>query len=212
MRACVEAPFFFERIQTASFRFSSFSSRGKKTVVSGFETFFLTGTISPLCQRFGTAPLGHARIWPKTAFGQKIRIWPICFRDRIWPNRIWPELVFQSVDRNFGVLMFWPNFLLLLLFLLVVVVTGCWCLLVPVGACWCLLVPVGACWCLLVVVVCVCGGCVQDFWASPPDPPPLDRPSPGPPKISLFFFSLPPEISFFLLSLGGLLVEFWWCF
>ena len=25
------------------------------------------------------------------------------------------------------------------------------------------------------------------------------------------FFSLPPEISFFLLSLGGLLVEFWWC-
>ena len=23
--------------------------------------------------------------------------------------------------------------------------------------------------------------------------------------------SLPPEISFFLLSLGGLLVEFWWC-
>ena len=32
------------------------------------------------------------------------------------------------------------------------------------------------------------------------------------PKISLFFFSLPPEISFFLLSLGGLLAEFWWCF
>ena len=39
----------------------------------------------------------------KTAFGKKIRIWPVCFRDRIWPNRIWPELVFQSVDR------IWPN-------------------------------------------------------------------------------------------------------
>ena len=31
------------------------------------------------------------------------------------------------------------------------------------------------------------------------------------PEISRFFFSLPREISFFLLSLGGLLVEFWWC-
>ena len=104
---------------------------------------------------------------------------------------------------------------------LLVPVGACWCLLVPVGACWCLLVPVGACWCLLVLVpvggacwwllfvcvlVCWGGGCVQDFWAPPPD-----RPSPGPPKFSLFFFSLPPEISFFLLSLRGLLVEFWWC-
>ena len=42
---------------------------------------------------------GHARIWPKPHLARKIRIWPICFRDRIWPNRIWPELVFQSVDR-----------------------------------------------------------------------------------------------------------------
>ena len=39
----------------------------------------------------------------QTAFGQKIRIWPVCFRDRIWPNRIWQELVFHSVDR------IWPN-------------------------------------------------------------------------------------------------------
>ena len=52
------------------------------------------------------------------------------------------------------------------------------------------------------------GGCVQDFWASPPDPPPPDRPSPGPPKISLFFFSLMPEISFFLLSLGVFTLNF----
>ena len=46
---------------------------------------------------------GHARIWPnriwpKPHLAKKIRIWPICFRDRIWP-----ELVFQSVDR------IWPN-------------------------------------------------------------------------------------------------------
>ena len=33
----------------------------------------------------------------------------------------------------------------------------------------------------------------------------------GGPKFRAFFFSLLPEISFFLLSLGGLLVEFWWC-
>ena len=60
---------------------------------------------------------------------------------------------------------------------------------------------------------CVCvfkifGGCLQDFGASPLD---TSSPSAGPPKISLFFFSLPPEVSFFLPSLGGLLVEFWWC-
>ena len=40
---------------------------------------------------------------------------------------------------------------------------------------------------------------------------PLDRPSPGPPKISLFFFPLPPQNSFFSSLSGGLLVEFWWC-
>ena len=119
--------------------------------------------------------------------------------------------------------MFWPNFLLLLflvvvVLLLVVVVAvlgccccssrllfvgACWCLLVPVGACWCLLVPVGACWC-------VCGGCVQHFWACPPDPPPPDRPSPGPPKISLFFsLSRPHFRSFSLLgSSRGILVVF----
>ncbi len=35
----------------------------------------------------------------------------------------------------------------------------------------------------------------------------------GGPKISrFFFFPLPPQFSFFLLSLGGPFVEFWWCF
>ena len=61
---------------------------------------------------------GHARIWPN-------RIWPeLVFQsvDRIWPNRIWPELVF---------LVFWPNFQVLLLSLLVLV------LLLLVGAACC---------------------------------------------------------------------------
>ena len=33
----------------------------------------------------------------------------------------------------------------------------------------------------------------------------------GGPKFRAFFFSLPPEFHSFFLSLGGLLVEFWWC-
>ena len=48
----------------------------------------------------------------------------------------------------------------------------------------------------------------------PPDRPPPDRPPPDrpPPKISLFFFPSPRrKIRSFLLSLGGRLVEFWWC-
>ena len=51
------------------------------------------------------------------------------------------------------------------------------------------------------------------------DRPSRDRPSPGPPKISLFFFPLPPQNSFFLLSLdvfswncATVHDEFWWCF
>ena len=38
----------------------------------------------------------------------------------------------------------------------------------------------------------------------PLDNPPLDLPSAGPPKISLFFFPLPPQFSFFFHSLGVL--------
>ena len=34
----------------------------------------------------------------------------------------------------------------------------------------------------------------------------------GGPKISRFFVPLPPPFSFFLLSLRGPFVEFWWCF
>ena len=33
----------------------------------------------------------------------------------------------------------------------------------------------------------------------------------GGPKMSLFFPPLPPHFSFFVLSRGGLFVEFWWC-
>ena len=45
-----------------------------------------------------------------------------------------------------------------------------------------------------------------------PGPPFLWTPSTGPPKIPLFFFTLPPQFSFLLPSLGCLLVEFWCCF
>ena len=40
--------------------------------------------------------------------------------------------------------------------------------------------------------------------------PPSAGPPPGPPKISRFFFPLPPQFSFFLLSLWGPFAEFWW--
>ena len=44
-----------------------------------------------------------------------------------------------------------------------------------------------------------------------PDNPPPDNPPPAP-KISLFFFPLPPQNSFFSSLSGCLLVEVWWCF
>ena len=96
--------------------------------------------------------------------------------------------------------------LLLLLFLVVVVVVPGCCLLVFVGACWC------CCCCLCVCVVCVrvWWGCSR-FLGLSPGPHlrrtafPLDHPK------FRSFFSLPPEISFFSPSLGGLLAEFWWC-
>ena len=127
---------------------------------------------------------GHARIWPKPHLAKKSEFGQVVFVTAFGQTACGQFQCF-SVLAEFSVV--------------VVVVPG-----------WCLLFLVGACWCLLVVCVCVvcvvCGGCVQDFGASPPDPP-----STGPPKSSLFFFSLPPKISFFLLSLGGVLVEFWWC-
>ena len=57
-------------------------------------------------------------------------------------------------------------------------------------------------------------GCVQDFRRCVQDlvGPPLRRTSPPPDRPTFrSFLPLPPPFSFFLLSLGGLLVEFWWC-
>ena len=134
--------------------------------------------------------VGHARIWPnriwpkphlaKTAFfGQKIRIWLGHFRDRIWP-----ELVFQSVDR------IWPN--RIWPELVFSVFWPCVCVLCV----WCVLCLQDFWWVssrFLVGVFMIFGG-LQDVWvssrsASPPLLPPLDGPSAGPPKISLFFLS-----------------------
>ena len=64
---------------------------------------------------------------------------------------------------------------------------------------------------VVVVVVVVVAG--LDFLGPPsPGPPSAGPPFPWTAQNFAFFFLSPPEISFFLLSLGGLLVEFWWCF
>ena len=98
---------------------------------------------------------------------------------RLWPNRLWPALVFFSGMADFGQTDFGQT---------------------DFDLCFC-------------VFVCVCGVAwvlVSRFRfghvsvpQEPPFPgPPFPRlpPSPGPPKISRFF-SLLPEISFFLPSL-----------
>ena len=71
-------------------------------------------------------------------------------------------------------------------------------------------------WVSLVSVFKIFGGYLQDFWAFPLDPLPLLRlsaPSPGPPlrrtaQNFALFLSLPPEISFYLLSLGVFSLSF----
>ena len=125
----------------------------------------------------------------------------ICFRDRIWPNRIWPELVF---------FVFWPNV----------------CVCVCVSVCVCVCVALG---CLQLCVVCVvCVVCSRFWWVSSRflvgvfktfgplrwtslplrgAPPPADRPSAGPPlrrtaqNFALCFLS--PARNFILSSLSG---------
>ena len=56
-------------------------------------------------------------------------------------------------------------------------------------------------WC---VCVCVCAWVLVSRFHGGRVRCPRDRPSPGLPKISLFFFTLPPQK-------GGPFVEFWWC-
>ena len=84
-----------------------------------------------------------------------------------------------------------------------------WCGLVFCVVCFylfvvCVLLCVSVLLCV-VLLLCCCLWCVcvvGVFRASPPDPPPPD-PSAGPPKISLFFFPLPPQFLFFSPSLVG---------
>ena len=122
----------------------------------------------------------------KTAFGQKIRIWPICFRDRIWCF---------SILAKFSV----------------VVVVVVWLFLVV--ACCYLLLPVGACWCFVVVVGCLCVWWVcSRFLGLSPGPPPPSRRTAFPldrPKFRSFFsLSCRKVHSFFSLwgSSRGILV------
>ena len=113
----------------------------------------------------------------KPHLAKKIRIWPGHFRDRIWPNRIWPELVFQSVDR------IWPNRiwpeLVFLVFWSCVCVSRFWvcsrlcvlCVFNCVCLCFCVCCVCSVCsvccvWCVvcLVGVFKMFGGCLQDVW------------------------------------------------
>ena len=93
----------------------------------------------------------------------------------------------QTAFGHFSVSVFWPNFQVL----------------VPVGACWCLLVLVGG-------VCCVCVVGVSRFLGLSPGPPSAGPPISWTTQNFALFFSLPPEIAFFL-SLGssrGILVVF----
>ena len=82
------------------------------------------------------------------------------------------------------------------------------CVVVGVGVCvWfvcCCVVLLCCCVVCVVVLLCVVGLCPPPS-AGPFRRTPLRRTAlpPGPPKISLFFFPLPPQFSFFLPSLGG---------
>ena len=112
------------------------------------------------------------------------RVWPALFGDRVWPNRLWPALVFQWYGR------LWPKPTLAK----------------PSSTCVCVCLCVFVCVCVSLCVFAVWRGCwFQSFGlvmfgapgtalprtALPGTALPQDRPSPGPPKISLFFSPSP---------------------
>ena len=136
-------------------------------------------------------------------------------------NRLWPKPTLAKTD--FGQNRLWPKPTLTCC--VGCVVCGVWCVVCGVFICVCVFV----CLCVVCVFVWVCvlcGGCwFHGFrcgvsrvgvsfkvlvWSCsvPPGPPfprtalPPDRPSPGPPKISLFFSLSRLKIRSFLCSLG----------
>ena len=155
---------------------------------------------------FGQTAFGPNRIWPK------IRIWPGRFRDRIWPNRIWPFGCFSVLAKISVVVV-----LLLLLLLLCLCVVVLWCVL------WCPTPkdpnpkPVLVCVCAgpSVPTCCVfkncCGGGLSRLLLVWPllGPPSSGPPSARPPfpwtaqNFALCFHSLRRKFSFFLLLSGG---------
>ena len=134
------------------------------------------------------------------------RIWlELVFQsvDRFWPNRIWPILVFQCFGQIFCCCLLFP---VVACWFLLVLVGACWCLLV-VDSCWCLLVPVGgACWCCCLCVWWVCSRFLglSSRTLLRLTALPLDRP-----KFRSFFSLSPAGNVFLFVSLGGLLVELW---
>ena len=105
----------------------------------------------------------------------------------MWPNRISPNYL-----SNFGVFNSLENFSVVVVVVVVIVFV-----LLVLGCC---LVLFG----VAVVVVCVCGGCVLVLSPGPSAgrPFPWTAPWTARQKFRSFFPLLPPEISFFLLSLG----------
>ena len=73
-----------------------------------------------------------------------------------------------------------------------------------------------SCWCVGALVWCVCAGgvCVGGSDSCRPLRRALRQTAlrRTAQNFALFFFPLPPHCSFFLPSLGGPFVEFWWCF
>ena len=150
----------------------------------------------------------------QTDFGQTTLASLFCYR--VWPNRLWPKPTLAKTDfgqnrlwpkptlakTDFGQNRLWPK---------------------PTLAKPTLAKSSLICCVVCCVVCCMrgvgtvsrysgvsCVGVGFKVWFGPSLP--LDRPSPGPPKISrFFFFPLPLQNSLFSSLSGGLLVEFWWC-
>ena len=151
---------------------------------------------------------GNMALWKRSRWQGTSPVMPAFGQTAFGQNRIWPELVFQSVLPNVCV------FKILGVFKIVCVCVVC--VVLGVFNCVCC-VCCACCVCCVRCVCCVCvfkifGGCLQDFgWVSSrflglsagPSPPPPERPSAGPPpprgRPAFFFPSRHNFHSFFSL-------------
>ena len=169
---------------------SHFSVVGKKTTPSPWTP----PRAAPL--KFGS--------WPTLAKPTLASVCVLVAKTDFGPNRLWPKPTLAKPSST------------------------CVCVCLCVYVCVCVCVCVCLCVCVCVCVCCVAWVLVSRFrcgvsrvgvgfkvfglvmFGAPGTALPENRPAPGPPKISLFFPSR-RKIRSSLPSLGGLLVEFWWC-